>query len=157
MNTNWQKAFNHMTTGLYVLTTCHEKKINGMIVSWASQASYNPPMIMVAVHPRRYSHQLIEKSKHFALHAVENTQDQLIDRMMGPEPAAKFLDLTWQTSQTGCPLFDDCLAWFECRVIEQHRPGNHTLFVGQVINAKRIAHGKPFSTQDYESVYIGST
>ncbi|MEJ2286300.1 MAG: flavin reductase, partial [Desulfobacterales bacterium] len=38
-----------MTYGIYVLTSCHQQEINGMIASWVSQVSYTPPLIMVAV------------------------------------------------------------------------------------------------------------
>lgn len=155
MDINWQLAFNQLVNGLYLLTTCHEEKVNGMIVSWATQISYDPPMIMVAVHPNRYSHQLIQESNHFALHALENTQKELIDRMMGSDPKEKFRDIYWQTSQTGCPLINDCLAWFECRVTAKFQPGNHTLFTGQVINAKLLSSGTSLSTFDYKNTYIG--
>lgn len=155
MDINWQLAFNQLVTGLYLLTTCHEDKVNGMIVSWATQVSYDPPMILVAVHPNRYSHHLIQKSNHFALHVLENTQKELIERMQGSDPKEKFKDIYWQTSQTGCPLINDCLAWFECRVTNQFQPGNHTLFTGQVINAKLLSSGTSLSTFDYKNSYIG--
>ena len=37
----------------------YEEEVNGMIASWVSQISYDPRLIMAAVHPNRYSHQLI--------------------------------------------------------------------------------------------------
>ena len=59
MDERWLQALGSMTYGIYVLTTHHEEKINGMIASWVSQISYDPPLVMVAVHPNRYSRQLI--------------------------------------------------------------------------------------------------
>ena len=35
--------------------------------------------------------------------------------------------------QTGCPVLRDCLAWMECRVTEHLAPGNHSLFIGEVV------------------------
>ena len=32
-----------MTYGIYVLTCRHEETINGMIASWVTQVSYDPP------------------------------------------------------------------------------------------------------------------
>lgn len=37
------EAMVHMTYGIYVLTTRMGETINGMIASWVSQTSYDPP------------------------------------------------------------------------------------------------------------------
>jgi flavin reductase (DIM6/NTAB) family NADH-FMN oxidoreductase RutF len=55
-----------MTYGIYVLTSFYKEEINGMIASWVSQVSYDPLLIMAAVHTHRYSHHLIEKAGAFA-------------------------------------------------------------------------------------------
>jgi len=74
MQGQWIKAFAKMTYGIYVLTSRADEAINGMIASWVSQVSYEPPLIMVAVHPKRYSHQLIEKGGSFVLHVVSSSR-----------------------------------------------------------------------------------
>ena len=51
MKEDWVQALGKMTYGIYVLTTCDEDEVNGMIASWVSQVSYDPLLIMVAVHP----------------------------------------------------------------------------------------------------------
>jgi flavin reductase (DIM6/NTAB) family NADH-FMN oxidoreductase RutF len=155
MKENWQRAFGKMTNGIYVLTTRYAEDINGMIASWATQVSHEPPLIAVAVHPNRYSHALIEKSKSFALHVVPHTRQEIMDRMMGPDPAAKFSGIHWEPGQTGCPVLKDCLAWFECSVTRQLKPGNHTLFFGQVVNAGFVSPGRPLCTFDCSGVYVG--
>lgn len=155
MQTPWLDAFGKMTYGIYVLTTHHEAIINAMIASWVTQVSYEPAQVMIAVHPNRYSHGLIEKSKGFALHVVERTRGDLLAKMKGPEPTAKFQDLDWEPGQTGSPILKDCMAWLECRVVNQYKPGNHTLFLGQVIDARAHFTGVPLSTLDYNGVYVG--
>ncbi|MDY6879361.1 MAG: flavin reductase family protein, partial [Thermodesulfobacteriota bacterium] len=62
MNTEWQEVLGKMTYGIYVLTTSVKEEINGMIASWVSQVSYEPPLIMVAIHPNRYSHHMVKES-----------------------------------------------------------------------------------------------
>ena len=74
MKKEWLSAFGHMTYGIYVLTARFENTINGMIASWVSQVSYDPPLIMVAVHSNRYSHHLLEKGHAFALHVLDKSQ-----------------------------------------------------------------------------------
>lgn len=157
MEKEWLAAFGNMTYGIYALTTAFEDKINGMIASWVSQISYAPPLITVAVHPDRYSHKLISKSKCFALHVISQDQKKFLKRFKGPDPLAKFLNLEWTKGKTGSPVINDCIAWFECEVINSFNPGNHTVFIGKVVNAKVISEKTVMSTADYEGAYIGKS
>lgn len=151
----WQKALGRMSYGIYVLTTRRDETINGMIASWVSQVSHTPPLIMAAVHPNRYSHGLLDGNGCFALHVLDRSQKEMLGRFKGPEAAEKFDGLEWQVGQTGCPVLRDCLAWFECTVSERLAPGNHTLFIGEVIKAGCPAEGDPLTTLDYEGQYTG--
>jgi flavin reductase (DIM6/NTAB) family NADH-FMN oxidoreductase RutF len=155
MQPDWQTAFSRMTYGIYVLTTQHETVINGMIASWVSQISHDPPLIMAAIHQNRFSHSLMEKSGHFALHVIARSQESLIDQFMGPDPSGKFTGLDWQAGLTGCPVLKTCLAWFECRIKETYQPGNHCLVVGEVVGAGSSGKDRPLCTQDYDAVYTG--
>ena len=157
MKSEWIQALGCMTHGIYMLTTARGDEINGMIASWVCQVSYGPPLVAVAVHPDRYSHALIEKSGVFALHALKKGQADLLDRFKGPDPAAKFDGLDWQPGRTGCPLLATCAALLECRVREALAPGNHTIFVGEVVHAERRSDGPLLCTADYSGQYLGKT
>jgi len=149
------KTLGKMTYGIYVLTSSHQDEVNGMIASWVSQISYNPLLVMVAVHPNRYSHRLIEKSGSFALHVIDRQQTEFLDRFKGPDPKSKFSSVQWQRGKTGCPILNDCMAFLECKVKSSYTPGNHTLFVGEVVDARAFEDGTPFSSLDYRGVYLG--
>lgn len=157
MQEGWLKALGKMTYGIYVLTSCHREEINGMIASWVSQVSYEPLLIMAAVHPNRYSHRLIEKSGSFALHVIDRRQQDYLARFKGPDPKAKLASVQWQRGQTGCPILNDCLAYLECLVKAAYTPGNHTIYIGEVVAAATQGEGTPFSALDYNGIYLGKT
>ena len=148
-------AFGKMTYGIYVLTVRADDIINGMIASWVTQVSYKPPLIMVAVHPNRYSHSLIEKSQAFVLHVLDRSQKEMLKRFKGPDPEKKFNDIPWEPGKTGAPILNDCLAWLELIVKERHTPGNHTLFIGEIIAGSTRSSGTPLCTLDYDGMYVG--
>lgn len=155
MKKEWLAAFGQMTYGIYVLTTRFDDIINGMIASWVTQVSYEPPLIMVAVHPNRYSHSLIEKSRAFVLHVLDRSQKDMLERFKGPEPGKKFHGIPWETGKTGAPILKNCMAWFELTVKKRHVPGNHTLFIGEVINSGTKSTGTPLCTLEYCGMYVG--
>lgn len=155
MKTEWLRAFGTMTYGVYVLTTALESQINGMIASWVSQVSYEPPLVAAAVHGNRFSHRLVRESGRFALHVLGKGQKELVTKFMGSDPEIKFSGIEWQPGQTGCPLLTDCAAFFECMLTKSIQPGNHTLFIGEVVHAAVVSGAEPLTTQDYRGQYIG--
>ena len=155
MKQGWIETLGKMTYGIYVLTSAYKEEVNGMIASWVSQISYEPLLIMAAVHPNRYSHRLIEKSGCFALHVIDRQQTDFLNRFKGPDPGAKFESVRWERGQTGCPILEESMAYFECRVKTSYAPGNHTLFLGEVVAGQSFTAGTPFTTLDYKGVYLG--
>lgn len=155
MEKEWLTALGQMICGIYVLTTRFEDTINGMIASWVTQISHDPPLIVVAIHPNRYSHALIDSSGVFALHVIHRSQKELLKRFKGPDPLKKFDGISWKYGKTGVPIIDACIASFELEVKEQHPLGNHTLFVGEVVSCRFQSPGTPLSTLDYEGMYVG--
>jgi flavin reductase (DIM6/NTAB) family NADH-FMN oxidoreductase RutF len=155
MKEDWIKAFGKLTYGIYLLTSHYEEKINGMIASWVSQVSYEPPLIMAAVHPNRFSHQLIEQGGGFALHVLADTQADFLSRFKDADVSAKFSTLSWTPGKTGCPILSECPAYLECELKTHYRPGDHTLFIGEVIAAGVSGYQKPFTTREYDGVYLG--
>ncbi len=155
MKPEWIRVIGKMTFGIYVLTTAYKKTINGMIASWVSMISYNPPLIMAAVHPNRYSHKIIEKSACFALNILSQNQKNFLSRFKGPDPNAKFNGIDYKKGITGSPILTDCIGCIECKIVEHYKPGNHTLYIGEIIDAKSLKDSIPLSTLDYEGVYLG--
>jgi len=45
--------------------------------------------------------------------------------------------------------------YLECKVREKYSPGNHTLFVGEIVDARMVSVGPPMSTLDYPGFYMG--
>ena len=155
MKKEWLSAFGQMTYGIYVLTTRVDDTVNGMIASWVTQVSYYPPLVLAAIHPDRFSHGLIEKSGSFGLHVLDRSQKEMLKRFKGPDPLKKFSGIAWEYGKTGTPLIKDCLAWFEVKVVERIQPGNHTLYIGEVVDCAAVNEGTALCTLAYDGLYIG--
>ncbi|MFC1579775.1 flavin reductase family protein [Thermodesulfobacteriota bacterium] len=155
MEEKWLHALGAMVNGIYVLTAGNDESSTGMIASWVSQVSHEPPMVMVAVHPNRYSQQLIKKTGSFALHLLFRKQKHLLSHLKGPEPGKRLETLEWRPGETGAPILKGCLAYLECILRDRHEPGNHTLYIGKVVDADLFSAERPMSTLDYEGFYVG--
>ena len=155
MKETYLKILGKMTYGIYVLTSAADQVINGMIASWVCQVSYDPLLLMVAIHRNRYTHDLINKNGFFALNIISKSQNDYLKRFKGPDPELKFSSVKWKNGVTGVPVLNGCIGYMECKIKDTYAPGNHTLFVGEVVSAEFISDQTPLCTSDYKGVYLG--
>jgi flavin reductase (DIM6/NTAB) family NADH-FMN oxidoreductase RutF len=144
-------------SGVYLLTCCKGEEINGMPVSWVSQISFDPQLIMVAVHKDRYSHNMIKSSGSFALNLLRKDQREIMDQFMkkGMAKGEKFKGIHFERGITGTPLLLDTIGFVECKVISSYQPGDHTLFIARVIKACWHRDASMLSSEDYGGAYAG--
>ena len=49
-------------------------------------------------------------------------------------------------ASTGGAVLIDALAYFDCEVVDQHDAGDHTLYIGKVVEAEVLGEGEPLTT-----------
>jgi flavin reductase (DIM6/NTAB) family NADH-FMN oxidoreductase RutF len=131
-------AFAALVHGVYVVTTRLEDQANGMTAAWVSQVSLNPLLIMASIAPSRYSHRLIRDSGTFAINVLDSSQVELAKRFgyKSGRKVDKFAGLEWVSGATGAPILPQAYAYFDLKLVDTFSAGDHTLFVGQVVEAK---------------------
>jgi flavin reductase (DIM6/NTAB) family NADH-FMN oxidoreductase RutF len=139
--------------GVYVVTARHEERQNGMTAAWVSQVSFRPPLVMVSIAPERYTHELIERSGHFAVNALHEGQTELA-RGFGfrsGRKTDKLAGVPHHAAANGSPVLDEALAYLECRVVDRVTAGDHTLFLGEVVGGDVLNDREPlpFRWADY--------
>ena len=63
-----------MVSGVYVVTAQNQGKLNGATVTWATQVSFDPLLVMVALADVRVTHGLIKKSGYFGINVLGSEQ-----------------------------------------------------------------------------------
>jgi flavin reductase (DIM6/NTAB) family NADH-FMN oxidoreductase RutF len=132
-----KKALRLLSYGLCVATSRDEAGPAAGTINWLSQTSFSPPLVMVAIRLDSGLHRAVASSRVFAIHIVGKSQKDLATAFFrGAEPSGDKLNgYTVETGQTGAPLLLAPPAWFECRVVHEVRGGDHTIFVGEVVDA----------------------
>lgn len=131
-------AFQSLVHGVYIVTTRCGDRVNGMTASWVSQVSLLPLLLLVSIAPTRYSHDLIKESGVFAINVLTTAQVDLGKRFgfASGRRVDKFAGLNYLTAATGSPILPQAQAYFDLNLVETHPAGDHTLFVGEVVEAK---------------------
>ena len=152
---NTIKVLEKMTYGLYILTTRVGKEINGMIASWVTQVSFNPLLIMVIIRKNRYSHKMVKASGVFALNVLGKDNSGLVSKFKAPTPEEKFKGVRWETKTTGAPIIGETIAYMDCKLVNSIDTGDHTIFVGKIVDTGIFRDSTPMTSLEYGKAYIG--
>ena len=124
-----------------LVTTAWRGNYNVMPAALVTPLSFDPPLIGLAVHPTRHTHDMIKYSEEFALNLPTGEllhHCQYLGGVSGRE--ADKLELTklptFRARRVDAPLLEGCLGYIECGVEDALIIGDHTLFVGKVVAAQ---------------------
>jgi flavin reductase (DIM6/NTAB) family NADH-FMN oxidoreductase RutF len=130
-----------MPSGLYVIgSTDKADRRNGMTLNWATQVSFDPKLLGVGVEKDALTHELIVAGGVFSLCIVDREDRAIVRKFTKPVD----VDLGAKTMNefayvdgpvTGAPVLAQSVAYVECEVRQSVEVGNHTLFLGEVVNA----------------------
>ena len=121
-----------------LLSSQYRGQPNLMAVAWAAPLSLDPPLVGVAIHPARLTHEFVSKSEQFALNVPHLEIITATHRcgMLSGRDGDKFVaaGLTMEPATAiDPPLVAECVGHLECGVVERVRLGDHDFFVGQVL------------------------
>jgi flavin reductase (DIM6/NTAB) family NADH-FMN oxidoreductase RutF len=115
-------------------------KPNVITLAWAMPTSINPPLVAISIAPKRYSHTLIEKTKEFVVNIP--TMDILNETLFCGRTSGRAHDKFKETGLTPFPsrkvkppIIEECVAHLECKLHSQLITGDHTIFVGEIVEA----------------------
>jgi flavin reductase (DIM6/NTAB) family NADH-FMN oxidoreductase RutF len=143
-----------------LVSVATEKVKNAMTVGWVSPVSFDPPIVMVSISPKRFTHDLILEAGEFAVSVLSEDQME-ISTLAGTLSGSKTDKLShdqFQLFDAGnikAPLVRGCRAWFECKLVSHHTIGDHTVFYGEVIESKVDESKSPLVLFDRKYYALG--
>jgi flavin reductase (DIM6/NTAB) family NADH-FMN oxidoreductase RutF len=152
-----KKALRLLTYGLYVVTSRDGDEYAAGTITWLSQCSMEPPMLMAGVQRESSLHAAIQNSHVFAVHVVGRSQKNLA---MSFFKTAKREGMTlngypFEIGVTDAPILTDAPAWLEVRVLEETQRGDHTVFVAEVVAAGARGDEEPLTLREAGFFYGG--
>jgi flavin reductase (DIM6/NTAB) family NADH-FMN oxidoreductase RutF len=128
---------------IYIMTAAHENRTASLMVSWVQQASFEPPMVVVALRKGRAIVPLIHSSHSFALNQVA-AEDKLLLRkysgQYGIEDPLQTLEVLRKA--TGSPILARCATYMDCELVRHlDVEGDHDIYVGLVRDAGVLREG----------------
>jgi flavin reductase (DIM6/NTAB) family NADH-FMN oxidoreductase RutF len=135
-----RRVFWTMPSGLYVLgSTDKAERRNGMTLNWATQVSADPKLLGVSVELTAFTHELISVGRVFSLNIIDREDRAIVRKFTKPvevDLAARTLNgFAFHDGVSGAPILDQAVAYLDCEVRESVVVGEHTLFLGEIVDA----------------------
>lgn len=154
-----QTVLRHFAYGLYAVTVSHSGEEHAMTANWLTQASFEPPMVAVAIENTSRTIGLIRDARYFVVSVFQDGQRDLASKL-GRSSATTPNKLkgvkTKPAPTSGAPILADALGWLECRLVATLPAGDHTLVLGEVVEAgSEHPDAQPLTLQQAGFNYAG--
>lgn len=152
-----KKALRMVSYGLYVATSPENSGMAAGTINWISQASFEPPLIMVGIKRDSALHGAIEESEVFAVNVIGKSQKAMAISFFkgGSVDGNKLNGYAMRPGETGAAVLLDAPAAFECRVLESIQRGDHSIFVAEVVAASVHNDEEPLTLREAGFNYAG--
>lgn len=130
-------------TGITIITCATDNGPHGCAANAVLSVSLDPPLMLISLAETSRTRAAIEEAGSFAINILPDSAagDGLCATFAG-RSESKFAWTPHRAGLLGAPVLTDALGWIECHVESTQVAGDHTLFLGRVVDAGHEA-GEP--------------
>jgi len=145
----FKQALSRFATGVTVITTQQLGEPNptdwghqfvGLTASSFNSVSLTPPLVVWSLGLTSRTVPSFQQCSHYVINVLSDAQLHLCQQFAYGQDN-RFDKVEMSLSNSGLPILNNSLAWFECRNKSQY-PGDHIIFVGEVVQCG-FAEGSP--------------
>ena len=108
--------------------------LRGLTATAFSSVSLDPRLCLVGVDNRSESVAAITEAGTFAVNILSSDQEEISRRFASKIPD-KYEGVEYRLGpESGAPIIEGVLAWIECKVYEVAAGGDHTIFIGEILD-----------------------
>ncbi|WP_240376812.1 flavin reductase family protein [Bacillus piscicola] len=129
----FRTAMGKFATGVTVITTEVDGEVHGMTANAFMSVSLDPKLVLISIAEKAKMLELIKQSGKYAVNILSEHQQEMSMLFAGQIKEER--NVEFETFE-GLPIIKDSLVNLSCKVYDSHVAGDHTLFVGEVLNLK---------------------
>jgi flavin reductase (DIM6/NTAB) family NADH-FMN oxidoreductase RutF len=135
-----------LPTGLYLLGSRAGERRNLMTANWVMQVCVDPKRVAVAVERDAVTHGLVVAGGCFSVTLVAREDKEVVRKFVKPaehDPVARTLaGFAYRDGLSGAPIPELAIAYLDCGLRDSLDLGSHSLFVGEVLDARFAPGGE---------------
>jgi flavin reductase (DIM6/NTAB) family NADH-FMN oxidoreductase RutF len=153
-----KKTLRLLSNGVYIMTARDGDHFGAATVTWLSQASFKPPLLMAAIQPSSNLFKCLSKSGAAVVHIVDSSQQKIAQKFFAPTSADEgtLNGEPFREGKTSAPILENFGAYIECRIKRiLEGEGDHAVVVMEVLDAECRAAVQPLTIRDSPWEYGG--
>jgi len=127
----FRNAMGKFATGVTVVLTEVAGDVHGMTANAFMSVSLNPKLVVISIAEKAQMLEKIKQSKSFSVNILSSDQQEL--SMIFAGQTKKQQEIVFDRLE-GIPVLPGTVAQITCEVSAEHVEGDHTLFIGRIIN-----------------------
>lgn len=133
-NTPEAPAVGKIPSGLFIVTTLLEGRMEGFLGSWIQQCSFSPLLISIALKPGRACHAAIKSHGRFCVNIIGQNNGGVMKSFWSvKEGVDPFQGLDFFVSGRDNVVLRNAMAAIECEARSSSMPGDHEIIFAEVV------------------------
>ena len=135
---DFKAALSSWASGVSVVTTNAGGLLYGLTVSSFTSLSLDPPLILVCIDNRNRFPTMVAEAGGFAVSILAREQEAASNYFAGSGrlPTPNFTTIEGEWTESGQPVVKGAAAHIVCRLHDQLQRGDHTIIIGEVVEAR---------------------
>ncbi len=144
-----KRLLRSFTYGLFWVTAEHADERGVFTANWVSQASFDPPLLMLSVEKTSSTLELMRASGQFTIGPFRSDQRELAGDLGRPKSKAGDKIAAYQLEmvhmESGGFALGDSLGALACAIRSESVAGDSVVFIAEVIEARVLGDGDPLT------------
>lgn len=136
-----KKVLRKITYGVYILAAKLDDNYSAATITWLSQASFDPPLLMLGLKKSSNTYKFVIESKKFSINILNESNKDM---------AAAFIkDTIYKDGKldgyeikigiTGVPVFIKSNSYMECELVKLIEGGEHDIIIAETKAVENIS------------------
>ncbi|MEC9308524.1 MAG: flavin reductase family protein [Chloroflexota bacterium] len=142
---DFRSAMSRFATGVTVISSVDDNgEPHSMTANSFTSVCLDPPTVLVCVAHGTNTYGFVSSNGRFGVNILLEEQEPLGAYFAKrPEDRVGDLEYSYNIDDSGVPVLQDSMVSFSCNVSGTHVYGDHTIYVGEVVNLHLGDSGEP--------------
>lgn len=142
---------------MFVVTAANGSERSGCLVGFTTQASIDPPRMLVCLSKANRTYEVAGRSDVLAVHVLDPAERELAELFGGHtgDEVDKFAHCRWTPGPEGVPLLSDAPRRLVGRVLARHELGDHVGFLLEPLRVEAYDEGPVLDYDEVEDLEPG--
>jgi flavin reductase (DIM6/NTAB) family NADH-FMN oxidoreductase RutF len=150
---SFRSAMRHIAATVYAVTTGPVGERHGILATAVSSLSFEPPSLLVCVNRTASLHEPLACAETFCVNVLGLGNREIAEAFESAKGEGRFAIGDWR-EERGVPVLANAQSYFICRTAHCHEFGTHTIFIGELIEARHREDAAPLTYYDRHYIDI---